>query len=873
MPALAIIAAALGPSAWADPPVHYYVSPTGDDGATGTLEAPFATIARARDAIREGRDATQRTSVVLRGGTYILDQPFTLEAQDSGVTYEAYPGELPVLSGGREITGWRRHGGVWAADVARGWVFRQLFVDGERRTRARHPNEGHLGTAGPLPDIESAEDPKLEARLGFEYRAGDLERWDDLAGMNLCLYHDWGVSMHWVAALDEEARTVRFTAPCNWPVGQWERSGQRYHLENCRAFLDTPGEWYLDEDAARVYYLPLAGEDMAQARVIAPAIGRLVELLGYPGPEPVQRVTFRGISFQHAAWERPRDEPTDGQAAHFLTAAVVAVGAQSCVFERCEIAHVGEYGIWLRSGCRGNRIVQCHIHDLGGGGVRIGEAGFPDDPRWATGHNTIDNCFIHDAGHAFPAGVGIWIGHSGHNRITHNEIRDLYYSGISAGWTWGYGPSAATHNVIERNHIHRLGFGVLSELGAVYTLGPSEGTLIRRNLLHDTWDYRYGSWGIALDEGSAHMRVEGNVVYNHAHGLGLHYGTENEIRGNVIANNRVDGLGIGRQEEHTQLRFHGNIVTARQGALVTDAWASASIESDGNVYWHTELGKMADLAGLSLADWQERGHGRNSVVADPLFVDDEAGDFTLGDGSPAAQLGIVPVTAATTGLYGDPDWVGLPSQTALRPNQAAGSRGQVRNEFSFDFETDRVGEAPQLANVWGEDEQASIRVTDEVAATGRHSLKIVDAGHEPVYQPHMNYGPLIGFGRVRMAFDVRLERGAMMVHQWRDWPTGQDFASGPTLQMVAGGDIVANERPVAPMPTGEWVHVELVCGIGRDSDGTYTLRIVAAGGTDTVVDGLPAGPADFRRLNYIGFISDAEEPCVWYIDNVVLGRE
>jgi len=873
MPALAIITAVLTSSVWSEPPPRYYVSPTGDDSATGTLEAPFATITRARDAIRDGRDPAQRFSVILRGGTYALDEPLLLEAQDSGVAYEAYPGERPVLSGGRRISGWRSEGDVWVAHVDRGWVFRQLFVDGERRTRARHPDEGYLGTAGPLPNIETATDPKLEARLGFKYRGGDLERWAGLDGVNLYLYHDWGVSMHWVGELDEQARTVRFTAPCNWPVGQWERSGQRYHLENSREFLDAPGEWYLDEGAATVYYLPLAGEDMTEARVVAPVLGRLVELRGDPEREPIRRVAFRGISFQHAAWDRPRNEPTDGQAAHFLSAAIVAVAAEGCVLDRCEITRVGEYGIWLRSGCRGNRIVQSHIHDLGGGGVRIGEAGYPDDPRWATGHNSIDNCFIHDAGHAFPAGVGVWIGHSGRNRITHNEIRDLYYSGVSAGWTWGYGPSAATHNVIERNHVHRLGFGVLSELGAVYTLGPSEGTLIRRNLLHDTWDYRYGSWGIALDEGSAHMRVEENVVYNHAHGLGLHYGTENEIRGNTIANNRVDGLGIGRQEEHTQLRFHGNIVTARQGTLVTNGWADAGIESDGNVYWHTELADMADFAGLSLMDWQERGHGRNSVIADPLFVDWEEGDFSLRDGSPAARLGIPPVDATNTGLYGDPAWVSLPSRTPLRPNTATGSTGQVRNEFSFDFEPDRVGEAPQLANVWGEDDAASIRVTDEAAAAGRQSLKIVDAGHEPAYQPHMVYQPLIGFGRVRVAFDVRLEEGATVVHQWRDWPTGQDFASGPTLRMVAGGDIVANERPVTAMPTGEWVHLELVCGIGRDSDGTCTLRITMPGGRETVVDGLPAGSADFRRLNYIGFISDAEAPCVWYIDNVVLSRE
>ena len=531
---------------------EYHVSPNGDDGSPGTASAPFQTIQRARDAVREvNGDMCGDVVVYLAGGVYRIDDTIDLDHRDSGtnghrVIYRNCPGQTPVISGGPPITGWRPDtGNRWRAETGLD-NFRQLHVNGTRAVRAR---------GEPPAQIE------IHGDNGYRTTSAEMADWRNQSDIEFCYYTLWCHTRCKVSRItkDGPAALIEMLQPY-FRIAR-TKDGKRVELpsyiENALELLTDPGQWYLDRSTGTVHYIPREGEDMTTAEVVAPAVETLLRVNGTLD-NPVRDVHFAGITFADAGWLRPSEVGLVDMQANFTIgpehelferevrpdimgvssvhneytkgpANVVCRAARGVRFEDCRFVRLGGAGVDLEYGSQDCAIAGCEFRDVAGSAIQVGDVQRDDhhlrDERAIVRNNHVINNHIHHAALDYQDGAGILVGYTDGTTISHNEINDLPYTGISIGWGWGEEdagggayeqpfifdtPTPMGNNICEYNHVHHV-MQIVDDGGAVYTLSRQPGTVIRGNLIHDN---KGMPGGIYLDEGSADIEITGNIVYN-----------------------------------------------------------------------------------------------------------------------------------------------------------------------------------------------------------------------------------------------------------------------------------------------------------------------------------------------------------------------
>jgi hypothetical protein len=542
-----------------------FASPDGS-GSACQLYAP-CSITQAQATVRkQTAGMSGDITVYMRGGTYQLSAPLTFGAADSGqhgytVAYRAYPGETPVISGGRSVNGWKLSDAsknIWSAPIPAGTQSRQLYVNGVRVPRAQGPSPVSLTqtATGYTADGTALAGWRNPGNIEFAFTGGNgawtQPRCDvaSASGTTVTMRQPCWDNLH----LPQSPTAPDGDNPSGGFPGL-SNSATPSFIENAYELL-SPGHWYLDQSAHKVYYVPTAGQKVSSLHFVLPTLQTLVRGAGTLSA-PVHDLAFSGITFSYATWLQPsgNDGFAEMQANMTLTGAGAATSQGLCSYispaGTCPFAswtkppaavdfsaahhvsftgdlftHLGAAGLGMQFGSQDNLIKGDEFTDISGSGILLGNTNDPQpiggDVREINTRNTITDNYVHAIGAEYPSAPGIWVGYTQHTTITHNQLNDLPYSGISLGWggwhtnseTPDTNPNINGYNLIADNLIfHHM--QVLRDGGAVYTNGPqgtslANGLTISGNVAYD--DHALNDY--YTDEGGAYITISGNVAYH-----------------------------------------------------------------------------------------------------------------------------------------------------------------------------------------------------------------------------------------------------------------------------------------------------------------------------------------------------------------------
>ena len=694
----------------------FYVSPSGSDVSPGTNSRPFATLARARKAVRDAGPPAQRGAVTVwvHGGLYILNESFVLSEQDSGnpeapVIYRAVAGETPRIFGGTRLDGRAfkptsdpklladmvaaARGHVMQLNVSgmklslqpypdlfrgNGSLFR-LFMDDRTMPLSRWPNAGYT-------TMESVIESGIEPRIGgtFVYReevAAHARRWQNaVEEKRLWLTGFWRVPFEVnslrVGHMDMDRRTMTLAAPAPGGIGSKyvetinrTRHGngkEQYYAVNLVEEINRPGEWSFDFGKQTLFFWPPTQESLATHELLLASLqSAVVSLMG------AKYVSLVGLTIEGGVHE-----------------GVLIQNGEHNTVAGSVIRNTGGGGIDVEGGL-GNRIQSNDLIHLGSYGIRM-VAG--DRRLLIAGDTVADNNHISHLGEQERITEGIFMGGVS-NKATHNLIHDATYNGIRYEGNDQY---------MAFNELHHIGLDA-GDMGVFYTNGDwaAQGNRVEFNFGHHSPNAN----GSYLDDGASGRSTIGNVFYKLNSGIFLGGGHTNRVEGNLIVDCRVgihiDNRGVARAYDVNAAHLSRMLQTivpdaapwsTRYPGFLKGIVGDPTQPTNNSVLDNVLVGDTIpyQLSAPAVVD-----HATNPTIeGDPGFVDLHGLDLRL---KPASQIykqltGFGTVPMDKIGLYRDTFRATLPGDEATGRN--VDRDGTQTFDSNVDVKaSDRIGKA------------------------------------------------------------------------------------------------------------------------------------------------------------------------------------
>lgn len=622
----------------------FYVSTKGNDSNNGSKDAPFLTIEKAIEAVRN-TDKTNKSgiTVCIEAGEYCVSS-INFAKEDSGtkecpVTYCSYNGEV-VINGGVTLFAndfedlknypeyekrlsedaqenvvvidltkspysltkddWGKICAIGSYHTADNYdgdyvgpLYCELFVDDIRQTVARYPDNDYLYT-----------EEVVKTGLGKESDGGltTVENWDEIRNPESDVYRVNSELAEKISGWENLSDVWMFGywkydwADASSPIGSFNaqtgelspkfvslygtKTDAPYYFFNVFEELTAEGEWYLDRENGLLFLWKQKGFENSK-------IDLSLSLEPIISAE-VDYITFDGITFKGT-----RD---DG---------IVITGDNNKI-QNCVIKNVAGNAL-LMTGSN-NLAYNNEITRTGKGGIIL-DGG--DTATLTDGNNIADNNYIHHWSEIYqtyqPAVTLLGVG----NICSHNEMHDSPHEAITY---------KGNNHIIEYNNIHNVCL-LSDDAGAIYS-GRSwvwYGNIIRYNCVSDLGSLEFTPDGIYLDDALSGQTVYGNILVN-VPGNSIHIGGG---RDNIVTNNIIINHG------ENVVRFDDR---AREGALER-GWFTHAYTDTGDMWealynspwqsevWQEKLPQYKSMTDdIEKADLSEYIPNPTSVVKGNLMV-------------------------------------------------------------------------------------------------------------------------------------------------------------------------------------------------------------------------------------------------------------
>ena len=409
---------------------EFYVSVNGSDTNPGTQNAPFKTVERAKKAVRAINPYMQGDIIVnIESGYYYLDNMLDFRTEDSGfnghrVIYRGTGDTKPVLSGGRQITGFTKseYEDIYVADADFDAVL-QLSVNGKRRYVAKTATQ-LLGMKKPDKyNTEEWYEAHPSDSKGNDYNYFNPETEYTYDGMYLSK-NDFGLyenpedilfrwEHHWTTMIcpaykfeqdPDESEYIRVTMKpgfWNYLVGKgktqdiYPKAHREFTVQNAFELLDEPGEFYYNRKTKKLYYMPVEGEDMSSATVIVPVLDTAIMFDGNDVTDKVKNITFENVQVSDTKWDY-----MEGFQGHQATSvsgiglsavaprAVWAMRADGLEFKNNLFCNIGGSAIDFFNAVTNSTVIGNAFYDIGESAVLSGAVNHGD---YALGSDGISN--------------------------------------------------------------------------------------------------------------------------------------------------------------------------------------------------------------------------------------------------------------------------------------------------------------------------------------------------------------------------------------------------------------------------------------------------------------------------------------------------